>query len=408
MRRRLGLLLVVVLLGPLPGAAAPGLGSAVDETPLAAAQRLLDTRVTAVKRGDRAAFLATVDPEAPRSFRDAQGSSFDGLRSVPLSGYRLEARVSDTGDLAAGAKGRYGGAPVFLPETRQTYRLEGYDDRDVIDALWLTYVRRGDRWYVGGDTDLQDLGIETTRNLWDLGPVRLKPTDHFLVLSHPGQAERADALAGLVERAVKILDQRWPLPWSGRIPLILPGSVKELETIIQSTVDLDKFVAFVGYGANRDAGFRLTAPRMYIQDKNLGKYPADYQVETLVHELTHAAAVAVSGQIGPNWMHEGTAEWSARGRPTNDARPRGADRALPRDYEFNSGSQSEIVRAYGEARSAVSTLARLEGVDAPPAFLQAMGRIGVEPGTTDYHVDRVLRAVTGMGTAELERAWVGR
>ena len=38
-------------------------------------------------------------------------------------------------------------------------------------------------------------------------------------------------------------DRRWSLPWSERIPLILPRSVEELERLLQATYDLDNLVA---------------------------------------------------------------------------------------------------------------------------------------------------------------------
>src|SRR5207237_1006192 len=132
--------------------------------------------------------------------------------------------------------------------TRQRYRLSGYDDRDAVDSLWLTFVQRDGRWYIGGDDDLSTLGLDTARQLWELGPVRVRPTAHFLVISHPAQAARADALAALAEEAVAIQIQRWPRQWSDKVPLILPGSVDELAVLLQSTLDLNNFVAVVYYG----------------------------------------------------------------------------------------------------------------------------------------------------------------
>ena len=54
---------------------------------------MLDARMAALAAGDRGAWVATVDPDAPKAFRDAQGRLFDGLRSVPLESYSLEART---------------------------------------------------------------------------------------------------------------------------------------------------------------------------------------------------------------------------------------------------------------------------------------------------------------------------
>ena len=372
-----------------------------------AVQAVLDRRVDALRSGDRDAFLTTVDPEAPDSFRAEQGRSFDGLRSVPLERYALEARFEDTGDLGAGLEARYR-APVFLPETRVRLRLEGVDDRDAVTVQWNTFVRRGDRWYVGGDRDLEALGLDTVRELWDLGDVRLKRTEHLLVLSHPDTAARADAIAGLAERALATLGERWTVPWSGRIPIVVPRSVEDLETLLQSTFDLDKFVAFVSYGTDRDDGWEATAPRMYIQDRNLGRYEERFQVETLVHEFLHAAGVAAAGPFMPNWVHEGIADWVATGRSTTERKPAGSDARLPRDHEFTIGSGEAIVRNYAESRVAITALAAAKGLGAPQAFYERVGRPKVAAGNADHHAGVALREVAGLDVAGLEAMLAGR
>lgn len=382
-------------------------GRAATPDRLAAVQAVLDARVAALGSGDRAQWLATVDPQAPEQFRQAQARSFDGLRSLPLERYGLQARLDDTGDLSTGLDRRYG-APVFLPETRQRMRLRGYDDRDAVDSLWLTFVQRDGRWYVAGDEDLSALGLDTFRGPWDFGPVETMPTDHLLTLYHPAQAERARALAGIAEEALGVIGERWDLPWSERIPLILPASTDELEKLLQSTLDLDKFVAFVAYGAVRDAGWEVTAPRIYIQDANLSRYGRAYQVETLVHELVHAAGAPVAGPHIPAWVHEGVADWIATGRPVRERKPKGGDGRLPRDFEFTTGPQPGILRAYRESRSAISFLAARSGTAAPTALFRAAGEPKVVPGNVDFQVDAALRRTAGLGLGDLETGWAAR
>jgi hypothetical protein len=394
--RRLGLA-ALLLLVPLTSPA----GAQPDPDPLVAINALLEERASALTRGDKAAWMRAVAADAPKALRDQESRRFDGLRSLPLESYGLRARVDDTGDLdAAGDR--------FLPETRQTYRVRTYDDRDAVDTLWWTYVERGGRWYIGADDALADLGLDTMRNLWDLGAVRAVERPHFLVISRPEHAERADALADIAEEAVGVLAGRWDRPWSGRIPLILPGSVEELETILQSTFDLDNFVAFVVYGSLRDDGWTSTAPRIYIQDRNLSRYPRPFQVRTLVHELVHAATVPLTGPYVPNWVHEGVADWVAEGRRVGDGPPRGSDGRLPRDHEFSTGGPASIVRAYDESRTAVSTLAAVAGRASPGGLAAAAGEPKVAPGSITFLVDAALRRAAGLGVADLERRWKAR
>lgn len=406
----LGLVVLALPAGPVvaaPSGPSPPAAAAAED-PLAAVQAVLDARSEAVRRGKADAFMATVDPAAPQGFRDAQARQFQGLRSLPLASFSLRARTEDTGDLGAVAAGRYGGARVFLPETRQVFRLDGYDDRDTVDELWLTFVQRSGRWYVGGDTDLEGIGMETDRQLWDFGPVRAVRSDHLVVLSHPDQAERAAALAAMAEEALGAFAAVWDQPWSGRLPLVLPGSVDVLERLLESTVDLDKFVAFAGYGAVRDEGYASTAPRIFIQDARLARYPRPEQVTTLMHELAHVASAPLSGPFVPGWVHEGLADWAATGRRVGERRPEGGDNRLPRDFELSTGPAASIVRSYRESRAAMSLLAARRGNAAPTALFRALGEIRVAPGSVDHHVDDALRRTTGMTLGELEAGWAER
>lgn len=401
---RLTLLVVAAAAAALGIAPAPARAQTPAEDRLAAVQRVLDGRATAVRDKDKAAFMATVDPNAAASFTTAQSSLFDGLSSVPLSDYRLQARLEDSGDLSAATRDKYN-APTYLPETRQRLRIKDYDTADAVDSLWLTFVQRGESWFVAADNDLALLGMETARGLWDFGPVVAHATPHFLVLSHPAEAPRAQALGGIAEEAVARHNERWTLPWSGRIPVVLPSTNAELGAIIQSTLDLDKFVAFVSYGAVRDKGYDATAARVYIQDKNLGRYSRPFQVDTLVHELNHAAAAPVTGPFVSSWVHEGVADWIATGQRTNERHPSGSGPRLPRDFEFVTGNQAGIVRSYASSRSAVSVLAREKGIAAPAAFFKALGDVRVGPGSVDYQIDRALRRSAGLGLTDLEAVW---
>ena len=385
-----------------------GVGADPLTARLAAAQRVLDARVAALQAGDRAAWLATVDPAAPDAFKVAQGVSFDGLHSLPLATFELTARLDDTGDLAAGLDARYK-TPAFLPETRQTLRLRDYDATDAIDSLWLTFVQRGDAWFVAADDDLSSLGLDSFKGLWDLGPVATIAGPHALVLYHPDQAARARALAAITEEAIGVLDQRWDHPWPEKIPVILPGSTTELDTMLQSVIDLDKFVAFTTASAVRDGdGYAMTAPRIFAQDHNLGRYNHAGQVEILVHELAHAAAEPVSGPFIPSWVHEGVADWEARGKSTTERKPKGSDGVLPSDFEFTTGAQATIVLQYDEARSAMSAAAARYGPAAPTAILATLGTVKVGPGSADYQLDQAIRNVTKAGTPDLQAVWAAR
>ena len=406
MGARAALALVLALLLGSGGAGAPARAGAAQADG-GTVQAVLDARVAALAAGDRDGWLATVDPAAPKAFRDAQGRFFDGLRSMPIESYSLEARTDDTGDLAGGLSTTYG-APVQLPETRQRLRLRGFDDRDAVDSLWLTFVQRDGRWYVGGDEDLAPLGLDTARGMWDFAPVEVLATEHLLTIFHPNQRDRARALSAIAEEAVGVLRSRWDQPWPERIPMILPADTDELERLLQSTIDLDKFLAFVSYGSVRDEGWEATAPRIYIQDQNLSKYDRKFQVETLVHELAHAAGAPLAGPFVASWVHEGVADWVATGRSTRERKPSGSDGRLPRDFEFSTGSQTNIIESYKESRSAISYLASRSGTDAPTRLFRELGSVRVAPGSADHQIDAALRRAADVGLGDLEGGWARR
>ncbi|MEY2569505.1 MAG: hypothetical protein QOE35_4034 [Actinomycetota bacterium] len=408
MRKRIAAVLACVCaLGAYNSGTTEVAATAADD-PLPAVRQVLAARVGAVKGGDRAGFLATVDPKAPAAFKTAQGRLFDGLRTVSLSTFDLQARTDMTGDLSAGLAAKYGNARVFLPETRMVTRIAGYDERDAVDGLWYTYVQRDGKWYIGGDTDLEDVGLLTSRGLWDFGPVQLQRTDHFVILSHPEQAERAKALIGIAEEAAVALAGRWDQPWSGKIPMVLAGSLDELAKVLQSTFDLTKFVAFVVYQPLRDNGWSTTAPRLYVQDKNLSKYAHDFQLSTLTHELDHAAVAPYAGPAIPAWVHEGVADWVATGESTAERKPGGSDGKLPRDYEFTTGSGTAIVRSYAESRSAISYLAARFGTGAPSRLIRTLGDLGPVAGSVDANVDATMRKLFGVSFDQFQAGWARR
>ena len=396
-----GFAAALLLAAPAATAAPPARGQNDPSAALTAANEVLDARERALAARDAAAWMATVDPQAAQPFKDAQARHFSGLQSVPLEGFALTARLDDTGDLAPQGD-------RFLPETRMTYRLRGYDDRDAIDTLWLTFVLREGRWYVTSDSDVADLGLDSARGLWDFGDVATVTTEHFLVLHHPAQASRARSLGELAEEALGRLKPAWDHPWSERLPIVLPGSVDELEQLLQSTIDLDKFVAFVSYATVRDETWTATAPRMYIQDDNLSAYGRGFQVETLVHELVHAAAAPVAGPFISAWVHEGVADWIATGRSPSEKKPSGSDGVLPRDYEFSTGTQSAIIETYGESRSAISYLSGHSGIGAPTAFFAEAGKLKAAPGAPDFRVSGALDTTTDLTLTELEQGWASR
>ncbi len=403
MRRLLvaaGALLLAVAWAPVAEAK-----QASVEQRLQSVNALLNTRAKAELAHDRDAFAKTIDPAAPAAFRNAQLASFDNLAALKVAGITYEANVVLGGDLSRGAnKSDYGGASVFVPETLRRLRFAFDGERPWIDDMWWTYVERDGQWYVGGDDDVIDVGLEPAVSMWDLGPVVMVQSAHVALIAHPADRARADALLGIAEQAMTTLATRWSLPWTGTIVGFLPSSPAELTDLIQATVDVTKFVAFVSYGIDTDT-YATSAPRLFVQDKNLSTYPAAAQAETLVHEFVHAAGSRYASSYTPAWVHEGLADWVAIG-PTNAfRRGSGSGDVAPRDDQFGAGTQGQIVQAYRDSRSLMAALSRVAGTKAPYDFFQALGKDPIRAGSRPYVVDESLRGLGLGGLGDLEAKW---
>jgi hypothetical protein len=379
--------------------------ASVDQK-LQAVNELLATRAKAEIAHDRDAFAKTIDPNAPSSFRDAQLKSFDNLAALPVASLTYEANVEFGGDLSRGAtRAEYGDAPVFVPETLRKLRFAFDGDRPWIDDMWFTYVQRNGQWFVGGDDDLVEVGLEPAISMWDRGPVVMVQGPHVALIAHPAQQNRAQALLGIAEQALTTLSSRWPLPWTGTIVGVVPESPDELTDLLQASVDVTKFVAFVSYGIDTET-YKTTAPRLFVQDQNLGRYSAANQTETLVHEFVHAAGARYASAFIPAWLHEGLADWLSVG-PTNPyRRGSGSGDVAPRDDQFGAGSQGQIVQAYKDAQSLVAALSRIAGAESPFTLFKTVGAEPIRAGARAYVIDEALRTLGfAGGLPDLEAKW---
>jgi hypothetical protein len=372
-----------------------------------AVRQVLAQRVDALKRGDRAAFLDTVDPLGSEEFKVRQGRLFDGLRSLPLASYELELRTDEAPDLGAGLAARYPSAEaVFLPPLEAHYRLAGIDTVDAVDGYYYTFLLRDGRWRMVSDRDLEDVGLPSARNLWDYGPVSQQRTEHFTILHDPADRTRAQAIGVLCEQGYARLRATFDAAVPPQIVVVLPHTLDQLRDILQATFDLSNFVAFASASVDRDEEWQSTAPRVYVQDSNLARSRRDFQLQTFHHEFTHVAAFPLAGPFVPSWVHEGVADWMATGE-RGPAAVDGSDSLLPDDWEFTTGGGERILRAYDESTSAMAFLAARKGGRAPLDLLVRVGELRVAPGTSQYRVDQSLRTVYGAGLDQFEKDWNG-
>ena len=408
------LLANLALLAP----SSPAQDQGVSEADRAAMQDLLDKRAQAWLERDRKAFMATMSKDSD-AFRARQARALRWSEAVRFRTYRLVARWDRYGDLVTeDVESSYPDAEaVAIPLTEERYRLAAFDEQPAIEDLFLTFVKTDGDWRIADDTDLDDLAFYSSRHPWDFGPVDQQRRGPFLLLSHPCRAGGpcGPAPAGLVDLAATALrrvDAYWDAPWTGRVPVLIPGSSHELERMLQITFDIDNFVAFAYSTVDSRDGIDYTGHRIVLNPKAFVGRTADSTLDILAHELLHIATRPSSGPFVPTFAEEGLAEYvSNQGDPadlaflSSEIQAGRFDGLLPKDWEFSIGDGTEIFRTYQKSYSAVRFLVERWGLGAFVRFYRMLGRVEDEPGTARYHVDRALRRSIGLNLDEFERAW---
>lgn len=353
------------------------------------------------------------------AFRRRQERLFDSMRRIPFASYRLTANWDRYGDLAkaAGFEQHPGTQAVAIPVTEERYALRGFDDPPIEEDLFYTFEEKDGRWLVVSDTDLNPLGLETTRHLWDFGPVVAKESPHFLLLTHPcagsmGCAHLPSDILVLAERALTRVDHYWREPWRHKIVILAPTTTGELHRMLQATFDVKKFVAFAYASEDLEHGLRFIGRRIILNWKAIATRTTDSLLTILAHELTHVATRASAGPETPAFIEEGIAEYVGyNGDPSSLSYLRSAvsagnfDGKLPLDYQFTTGSGRDIYLSYQKAESAVSFFINRWGSARFVRFYRALGRQRVVPGTARFHLDLALRRAIGVGFQGFQKRW---
>jgi hypothetical protein len=379
---------------------------------------MLAVRSKAVLAGDKRTFMSTVSHGSADFVRD-QARLFAAITRVPLRSYRLRAVWARYGDLArATDRARYSGAQrVAIPVTEERYRIQGFDGPAVEEDLFYTFVEQGGRWQVASDSDLNDLGFESARELWDFGPVSVRRSRHFMLLSHPcsapiGCARLPSDVLGLAETALRRVDRYWQRPWRHRIVISAPTTDAELTRILQATFDVNKFVAFAYSSEDIEHGLRFIGRRIILNWHALANRSSGSVLTILAHELTHVATRSSSGPQIPTFVEEGIAEYvgynaqpSSLSYLDSVVSTGGFDGKLPRDYQFTTGSATEIFLSYQKAESAVGYFIQRWGLDRFVRFYRGLGRQRVVTGTARWHLGHALQQTIGIGFARFQKEW---
>lgn len=372
-------------------------------------QRLLDERAAAVIRGDGDAFLATVDP-ASEGFRTSQRDWFERIRAVPLDDYSLRLDLDDAPEFTRKRDSERHSSPVIVALVEERFRIRGFDDRPALSNSFYTFVEKQGRWVIASDSDLEDVGLFSSRQPWDFGPIQIRDSEHFMIVTHPQESALAQQLLSLAEGALPAVGRAWKLPWNKKVVIFVPSSQKELERLLDATFDVGNFVAVAVSSVDIDEGW-FPVTRVMVNPQTFLKRTPEVQRTILVHELLHVATRRASGPFLTSAVEEGLAQLAEFETPPSmeqvnvSVRRAGFDGRLPDDTDFFTGGGASIRRSYLEALSAMAYAAMQYGVDKINAFYTSFGSARIEAGTSIYHLDRALRETLGVSLADFESEW---
>ena len=363
---------------------------------------LLDARAAAVLGKDRAAFLATVDPQAV-AFRTMQAKLIDALRDVPIGTWAYD--LNPDAERAADADlDKRHGPGWWAPDVVLRYGLKGYDKQPLPSNQYLTFVQRGTRWYIAADADFKPISQDSGRALWDGGPVLVVKGASSLVLGHPRSKALLTTIAGAMDRAVPQVNAFWGTGWSGQVVVLVPDNQSELNTILGSVSDFSQIAAVAtaeladGHSPHHPVG-----ERVIVNPANFNKLGALGRRVVLTHEVTHVASRAATGPFEPTWLVEGIADYSGylglalplsitardlredlrKGKPVTRL-PSAQDfdttnAALPQAYERAWLAVVRLVERYGQPK----LLAFYRAVGAADSAAAAQAAFTTVLGTTD-------------------------
>jgi hypothetical protein len=193
---------------------------------------------------------------------------------------------------------------------------------------------------------------------------------------------------------------------------VIPSSARDLRRMLQATFDVRNFVAFAYSTVEVDKGIDYTGHRIILNPDAFEDRSSESTLEILAHELLHVASRPRSGPFVPTFVEEGIAEYVGRDQRPDalsflefDVATGVFDGRLPEEYQFSTGSGTDIFRSYQKSYSAIKFFIERWSFARFQRFYTLLGRPDITPGTIGYHMDRALKRSVEMTLDEFEEAW---
>jgi hypothetical protein len=373
--------------------------------PQAEVPKLLARRARAILRGDRAAFLATVDRRRGAYYR-SQAKLFASMRTVPFS--TVDYQVTDPRNWAtATVRRRYAPDRVYLPHVQLRYRFKGQDASPVLGRLFYTFVLTRSGWRIGGQEDARP-ALRDDVQIWDGGPVKTLRTGRTLVVYHPGSEQLAGRLLAAAERGYGEVAAVWTGRWERKVVILVPRDQDEAERLVHAR-DLSPVAALSASSVESGPGGRVLGNRIVVNPAVLAPYRNLDLQNVVTHEMTHVATRTL-GNV-PLFLVEGFAEYTAlrpfRRYPPRLTRPMLAARVRAGRFDGRLPSARELrgrdgVVAYDEASTFCLWVVESYGEGKLLALYRAFA--GSKPPNA-AELDLGFREVLGVSKRTAEARW---
>lgn len=266
----------------------------MDESLRDSALAVVKKRESALRRGDREAFLATVDPSS-KEFLAAQAQWFDNLAQLPVTEVSLELGLESVMTTVQGE----GDLQLPLDFSMQ---LEGFEARPVTQPLIYTFNRRGDEAVLANDRNLQyDALLQWAPVPWDLSALTVRKSPHVLGMFDSRTIGDADELMADLDEAATLVKVFVP-SWSGGVIVYASSDVTAMDRWTPREVGSDTpGIAFPGPRNNDGvATYRLLVNPNYTGDRASRKL-------VFGREMVHIALQGEDRRAGA-WLSEGIAQ----------------------------------------------------------------------------------------------------
>jgi hypothetical protein len=304
----------------------------------AAIRRLFADRAAAIGKRDQTAFLALLDPEQ-RDFVARQRQVFTSLGKLDFAHWSYEPN-GESYSPGGIDYARYGHvADLWLPVVILRYRLKGFDTGEVGRRVVYTVVRRGSRWYIAGDTDLEETtssGTSVRVDPWENGPLVVERGASGIVIGHPQDRATIKSIRREVEDAVRhVTRYAGRKKWNGKVVVILPADNDELEHVLENP-DVPFAFGAVAHGLvtipRGEEATKVAGSRVVINPDGF-EAKGESMTHLIRHEITHVATIGRTGPLTPKWLREGIAEYV--GNAESDLPPDALASELAAEVEKN-------------------------------------------------------------------------